>query len=153
VDHVANARTLQRITGAEVCAHADDLPAITGAQPLPGPPARRVIGATIGRLVKPPRVDRALHDGDVLDGLVVLHLPGHTPGHIGLQSGRVLFAGDTVSGGRRLRPAPRLLTWNEDLARRSLARLATLAVDLLLPGHGTPVDDGARRCADLVATT
>jgi glyoxylase-like metal-dependent hydrolase (beta-lactamase superfamily II) len=102
--------------------------------------------------VKPPRVDRALRDGDILDGLMVLHLPGHTPGHIGLQSGRVLFAGDTVSGGRRLRPAPGFLTWNEDLACRSIARLATLAVDLLLPGHGTPVDDGARRCAELVAT-
>ena len=153
VDHIANARALQRITGAEVGAHEDDIPAITGAQPLPGPPARRVIGATIGRLVRPPCVDRALHDGDVLDGLVVLHLPGHTPGHIGLQLGRVLFAGDTVSGGRRLRPAPRLLTWNEDLARRSIARMATLGVHLLLPGHGTPVDDGARRCAELVATT
>ena len=99
----------------------------------------------------PSRVDRALHDGDALEGLVVLHLPGHTPGHIGLQAGSVLFAGDTVSGGRRLRPAPRFLTWNEDLARRSLARLATLGVDLLLPGHGTPVDDGGRRCAELVA--
>ncbi|HKO24796.1 MAG TPA: MBL fold metallo-hydrolase, partial [Chloroflexota bacterium] len=152
VDHIANAHPLQRVTGAEVCAHEDDLPYITGAQPLPGPPARRVIGATIGRLVRPPRVDRGLHDGDVLDGLMVLHLPGHTPGHIGLQAGSVLFAGDTVSGGRRLRPAPRLLTWNEDLARRSLARMATLGVNLLLPGHGTPVDDGARRCAELVAT-
>ena len=151
VDHMANARTLQHITGAEVCAHEDDIPYITGTWPQPGPPLRRVLGATIGRLVRPPRVDRALHDGDVLDGLTVLHLPGHTPGHIGLQAGRVLFAGDTVSGGRRLRPAPRLLTWNEALARRSLARMATLDVDLLLPGHGTPVDDGARRCADLVA--
>ena len=151
VDHIANAPTLQRITGAEICAHEDDIPYITGAQPLPGPPARLVIGATIGRLVRPPRVDRALHDGDALDGLVVQHLPGHTPGHIGLQSGRVLFAGDSVSGGRRLRPAPRFLTWNEDLARRSLACLATLGVDLLLPGHGTPVDNGARRCAELVA--
>jgi hydroxyacylglutathione hydrolase len=144
---------LQRITGAEVCAHEDDIPSITGAQPLPGPPARRVIGATIGRLVRPPRVDRALHDGDVLDGLVVLHLPGHTPGHIALQSGSALFASNTVSGGRRLRPAPRCLTWNEDLARRCIARMATLGVDVLLPGHGTPVDDGARRCAELVAAT
>jgi glyoxylase-like metal-dependent hydrolase (beta-lactamase superfamily II) len=151
-DHIANAHTLQRITGAEVCAHEDDIPYITGAQPLPGPPARRVIGATIGRLVMPSRVDRALHDGDALEGLVVLHLPGHTPGHIGLQAGSVVFAGDTVSGGRRLRPAPRFLTWNEDLARRSLARMASLGVDLLLPGHGTPVNDGARRCADLVVT-
>jgi hypothetical protein len=44
------------------------------------------------------------------------------------------------------------LTWNEDLARRSIARMATLGVELLLPGHGTPIDDGARRCAELVAT-
>ena len=109
-DHIANAHRLQRIIGAEVCAHEDDLPCITGVQPLPGPPARRVIGATIGHLVRRPRVDRALHDGDVLEGLVVLHLPGHTPGHIALQWGSALFAGDTVSGGPRLRPAPRVLT-------------------------------------------
>ena len=44
------------------------------------------------------------------------------------------------------------LTWHEDLARRSIVRRATLGVDLLLPGHGTPIDDGARRCAELVAT-
>jgi glyoxylase-like metal-dependent hydrolase (beta-lactamase superfamily II) len=152
VDHMANAHRLQRITGAEVCAHADDAPYITGAQPLPGPPVRRLLGATVGRSVRPPRVDRALREGDVLDGLVVLHLPGHTPGHIGVQAGSVLVAGDTVSGGRRLRPAPRFLTWNEELARRSIARMATLDVDLLLPGHGTPVNDGARRCAELAAT-
>jgi hypothetical protein len=30
--------------------------------------------------------------------------------------------------------------------------MAKLGVNLLLPGHGTPVDDGARRCAELVAT-
>src|SRR5207249_2113626 len=96
VDHIANARTLQRITGAAVCAHEDDVPYITGARPFPGPAVRRAIGATINRRVRPPRVDRALHDGDALDGLAVLHLPGHTPGHIGLQSGSVLFAGDTV---------------------------------------------------------
>jgi hypothetical protein len=30
--------------------------------------------------------------------------------------------------------------------------MAKLGVDVLLPGHGTPVNDGARRCADLVAT-
>src|SRR5205085_4646554 len=74
VDHIANAHRLQRITGAEVCAHADDVPYITGTQPPPGPPVRRLIGATIGCIVRPPGVDRALYEGDVLDGLVVLHL-------------------------------------------------------------------------------
>jgi glyoxylase-like metal-dependent hydrolase (beta-lactamase superfamily II) len=100
-----------------------------------------------------PLVDRLLQEGDELDGLTVLHLPGHTPGHIGLQQGPVLFAGDTVAGGRRLRPAPRLLTWNEDLARQSITRMATLGVDLLLPGHGTPVNDGSRHCGELVVSS
>lgn len=149
VDHIGNARALQRISGAEVCAHADDIPYITGAQPRPG--VRRLIAAVMGRDMQVPIVDHVLHDGDDLDGLTVLHLPGHTPGHIGLQRGPVLFAGDTVSGGRRLRPAPRLLTWDEELARRSIARMAMLGIDLLLPGHGTPVNDGSRHCAEVVA--
>lgn len=147
VDHIGNARALQRISGAEVCAHEDDIPYITGAAPRPG--VRRLIAAALGRNMPVPVVDRVLHEGDDLDGLTVLHLPGHTPGHIGVQRDSVLFAGDTVAGGRRLRATPRLLTWNQELARRSIARMATLGIDLLLPGHGTPVNDGSRHCAEL----
>ena len=150
VDHIGNARALQRLSGAEVCAHEDDLPYITGALPRPG--IRRLIAAVMGRNMPVPVVDRVLHDGDELGGLTVLHLPGHTPGHIGVQSGRVLFAGDAVVGGRRLRATPRLLTWNEELARRSIGRMATLGIDLLLPGHGTPVNDGSRHCAELAGS-
>lgn len=151
VDHTANARALQRLTCATVCAHVDDIPFITGEAPWPGPLLRRVIKATWGRGVPALRVDCALRDGDNLGGLTVLHLPGHTPGHIGLQRGTVLFAGDAVMGGRRLRPAPRALTWNPALARRSIARMSTLDVDLLLPGHGTPINDGARHCAEIIS--
>lgn len=149
VDHIGNARALQRISEAEVCAHEDDIPYISGERPRTG--LRRIIAAVMGRGMSPPHVDRALRDGDDLDGLTVLHLPGHTPGHIGLQRGAAFFAGDAVVGGRHLRATPRLLTWNQELACRSIARIATLDVDLLLPGHGTPVNDGARRYAELVA--
>ncbi len=149
-DHVGNARALQRLSGAEVCAHEDDVSYITGARPMPGPAARRAVAAVMSRHMARPHIDRVLRDGDELDGLTVLHLPGHTPGHIGLLQGRVLFAGDTVSGGRRLRPAPRLLTWDEVEAWQSIARMAALGVDLLLPGHGTPVNDGSRHCAALL---
>lgn len=149
VDHIGNARALQRISGAEVCAHEDDVPYITGACPRPG--LRRLAAAMVGRGMAPPRVDRAVHEGDSLDGLTVVYLPGHTPGHIGLRHGPVLLCGDCVMGGRRLRAMPRLLTWDQELARRSLARIAALEIDLLLPGHGTPVNDGSRRCAALLA--
>lgn len=150
VDHVGNARALQRLSDAEVCAHEADVPYITGARPTPGPAARRLIAAVMGRNMARPEIDRVLRDGDDLDGLTVLHLPGHTPGHIGLRRGRVLFAGDTVAGGRRLRPAPRFLTWDQEQACRSIARMAALGIDLLLPGHGTPVNDGSRHCAELI---
>ena len=151
VDHVGNARALQLVSGAEVCAHADDAPFITGARPAAGPFARRAIAATWGRNVIPPRIDRLLREGDDLAPLIVLHMPGHTPGHVGFRYGDALFSGDTVVGGRTLRPAPRPLTWDETLARGSIARIGTLDVDLLLPGHGTPVNDGARRCRELMA--
>ena len=147
IDHIGNARALRRLTGAEVCAHDADAPYISGARQWPG--LRRAISAVMGRGEAPPTIDRLLREGDVLDGLTVLHLPGHTPGHIGLQRGAVLFSGDTIAGGRTPRPAPRLLNWNQALLYQSIARMATLDFDLLLPGHGTPVNDGPALCERL----
>ena len=149
VDHVGTAHALRLISGAEVCAHEWDAPYITGEKPFPGPALRRLIGATWGRGLMHPRVDRLVRDGDNLDGLTILHLPGHTPGHIGVQKDRVLFAGDDVAGGRKLRASPPPLTWSKRRLRDSIARMGTLDVDLILPGHGTAVNDGARRCREL----
>ncbi len=149
IDHIGNAYSLSLIADVEICAPEIDVPYITGAQRFPGPAARRAIELTWGRVVTRPRVDRALREGDDLGGLTVLSLPGHTPGHSGLQRDSVLFGGDTLFGGRKLRPAPGFLTWNKEAARRSIARIGTLPIDLLLPGHGTPVNDGARRAAAL----
>jgi len=149
IDHIGNAYPLSLVADVEICAYEADAPFITGARPFPGPVMRRTIELTWGRSVTRPRVDRVLREGDDLDGLTVVHLPGHTPGHIGLQRGSVLLAGDTVFGGRQLRPAPGLLTWSKEQARKSIARIGTLDVDLLLPGHGTPINDGARRAAAL----
>lgn len=147
MDHIGNARALRQLSGAEVCAHAGDLPYISGERSWPG--ARRLISAIMSRGEAPPPIDRVVSEGDMLDGLSVLHLPGHTPGHIALQRGSVLVSGDTVSGGRALRPAPRLLNWDQNLLYASIARMGALEFDLLLPGHGTPVNDGAAACAAL----
>ena len=149
VDHIGNAYSLSLVADAEICAPEDDAPYITGERGFPGPALRHAIDLTIGRRLPRPRVDRTLREGDDLDGLIVRHLPGHTPGHSGLQRAGVLFAGDTLFGGRMLSPAPGVLTWNKDEARRSIARIGTLEIDLLLPGHGTPVNDGSRRAAAL----
>jgi glyoxylase-like metal-dependent hydrolase (beta-lactamase superfamily II) len=41
-------------------------------------------------------VGRRLEDGDELDGLRVLHTPGHSPGHVCIAVGNVLLSGDHI---------------------------------------------------------
>ncbi len=151
VDHRGGAAAFVRASGAEVWAHEDEASVIDGRAPSPGPWARKVVAATWGRRVPSLKVDRLLREGDDLDGYIVRHLPGHTPGHMGLQKGRALVGGDAVAGGRRPRPSLGLLTWDPARARDSLARIGTLDVDMLLPGHGTPFNDASRRCAAMAS--
>jgi glyoxylase-like metal-dependent hydrolase (beta-lactamase superfamily II) len=42
------------------------------------------------------RVGLPLEDGDELDGLRILHTPGHSPGHVCIVAGNVLFSGDHI---------------------------------------------------------
>src|SRR5438128_806708 len=103
-----------------------------------------------------PVVDGAepLAGGQVLrfDGfdLEVLHLPGHTAGHICLldRASGVLFSGDTllldITPNPLLEPDP--VSPNE--RRRSLLEyvrtldvLASLPLERVYPGHGEPIDD------------
>lgn len=99
-------------------------------------------------------VHRFLEEGDVVpagdDLLVVHHTPGHASSAVCLERPRdgLLFAGDTLLGhissnalvepvdswsGERRHSLPEYL--------RTLIRLQTMAVRLVLPGHGDPVCD------------
>jgi len=83
----------------------------------------------------------------------VVHTPGHSPGHICLWSAtdRLLCSGDhllqvvsppvTFERGFETDPMGSYL--------ESLERVGTLAPDLVLPGHGAPFRDGARRAASI----
>jgi glyoxylase-like metal-dependent hydrolase (beta-lactamase superfamily II) len=85
----------------------------------------------------------------------VVHTPGHSPGHICLWNSddRLLCSGDhvlqvvspPVTFERGFDPDP----MGSYLA--SLERVAALAPDLVLPGHGPPFRDGARRAAAIAA--
>jgi glyoxylase-like metal-dependent hydrolase (beta-lactamase superfamily II) len=89
--------------------------------------------------------DRLLHDGDVLDFgdrvLEVLWTPGHSPGHVCFWDAerRQLLSGDA------LLPDERSLPWMQPTDRdslgqdlRTVARLADVPAELVLPGHGRP---------------
>ena len=85
----------------------------------------------------------------------VVHTPGHSPGHVCLWNAadRLLCSGDhllqfvspPVTFERGFEPDP-MGSYLE-----SLDRVACSAPELVLPGHGTPFRDGARRAASIVA--
>jgi glyoxylase-like metal-dependent hydrolase (beta-lactamase superfamily II) len=79
----------------------------------------------------------------------VVHTPGHSPGHVCLWSAtdRLLCSGDHL-----LRVASPPVTFERGFERDpmgsyldSLERVASLEPALVLPGHGPPFPDGARR--------
>lgn len=127
-DHVGQAAALATAWGAPVHLHPAD--------------------AAVARTFAPElAADLPLAEGERLTTPVgpwrVLHLPGHTPGHVGLldEASGLLFSGDTV-----LTASPSLVArpWGHmghHLA--ALRRLLREPVRALAPGHG-PVADGAQ---------
>lgn len=102
-----------------------------------------------------PRQLTAVVDGDHVFGLDVVGTPGHTAGHICLLDpvASVLVAGDALVGaeGGVVAPDPQFSS-DHDEALRSVEKLAGLAYEQILFGHGDPVTTGGSGLvADLAA--
>jgi glyoxylase-like metal-dependent hydrolase (beta-lactamase superfamily II) len=103
-------------------------------------------------------VDRALNEGDEVAGFQVLHVPGHSAGHVAFwrESDRVLVAGDVVNTMnpftmvRGVREPLDQFTPDVAQNRQSIKRIAELEPALLLVGHGPPVRD-PRKLQELAA--
>jgi glyoxylase-like metal-dependent hydrolase (beta-lactamase superfamily II) len=140
-DHVQGAAELKGHTGAELLIHqADAAWLVSGRVPWSG--RSGMLGRVIDRLPKlhwkPVTPDRLLAGGDLVDGLRVIHTPGHSPGHIALhhESSRTLLAGDLVfNRGRELGIGPAALASDPTARPASLARLP-LDVDAVGIAHG-----------------
>jgi glyoxylase-like metal-dependent hydrolase (beta-lactamase superfamily II) len=168
-DHYGMAPHLREISGATILVGEGDLPKLADHSMLvatgrlllqAGMPMEQLIEMgererKLGSQIRP-EVEEAspLRDGDrvAFEGfeLEVLHLPGHTAGHICLyhhESG-VLFSGDTllldISPNPLIEPDPmdpteRRRSLIEYL--ESLDRLSTLRLTTVFPGHGPPIED------------
>lgn len=133
-DHLQNVDVFHN---AEILVHADELG--YAADPHPHDHATPGWSAT---LLDPART-RTVDDGDeVYPGVRVLHLPGHTPGSIGLavdtDDGVGVLSGDAVAS------APDALDgmcpnvfWDPTQADESNHRVVELA-DIVYPGHDRP---------------
>jgi glyoxylase-like metal-dependent hydrolase (beta-lactamase superfamily II) len=146
MDHTGGVAALKRAApDARVAVHEADAGYVSGRTAPPRYPGVR------GRLLgvaenvmgpKPAEPDLLLTDGDRVDGVLCVHLPGHTPGSIGLldEGSRVLFCGDTLRfDGHSISRGPALFTMDPVRERESILRIAGLDLDTLLVGHGVPL--------------
>ncbi|SFA75627.1 Glyoxylase, beta-lactamase superfamily II [Cohnella sp. OV330] len=127
---------------------------ISALIPVETPIERRK--AILHVLENPPtaKVDRIIADGDeipLLGGIVVIHTPGHTPGHISLylKQSKILIAGDAfmIEEGRFVDPDNCV---DPDLAKKSLRRLLPYDVQTVICYHGGIAKDNVnQRILDL----
>lgn len=134
-DHLGGAQRLREITGAAIVTH-----------PLEAPAANRVLSAT--------GVDKLVEDGDTIEvgdiPLVVIHTPGHSPGHLCLyiKDRGVLFSGDNIPGtGTTVITPPQ---GEMGLYINSLRRLLNYDIELICPGHGPLIKEPKRKIRELI---
>ena len=89
---------------------------------------------------------RTVGDGDNVFDLKIIETPGHTPGHLSVldPAGAVLVTGDALNGadGGIIGANPQF-SEDMELANASIGKLAGLAFEVALFGHGDPVLTGA----------
>jgi glyoxylase-like metal-dependent hydrolase (beta-lactamase superfamily II) len=165
LDHIGFAEKLRREHGVPVYVHAADADlARTGRRgklPLlgklrPGPTLRLIAHALRKSVLLTRHVKQVelVADGDVLalpGAPVIVALPGHTPGSIGVHLAftDAVLVGDALTTRHQLtgRIGPQLAGFTRDrvTAAASLHRLAELEATWVLPGHGAPWPDGTAK--------
>jgi glyoxylase-like metal-dependent hydrolase (beta-lactamase superfamily II) len=160
MDHTGGVAALKRAApDARVAVGREDAAYLTGRTPLPVYPGIRGILLRIAGMVMHPaaiRPDILLEDGDLIAALRCIHIPGHTPGSIGLldeQTG-AFFAGDILRyDGASLAEGPAGFTMDLEGSRQSIRTIALLSFTILLPGHGIPLrEDAAGKVRAFIAT-
>jgi len=89
----------------------------------------------------------------IVDGYVVYHTPGHSPGHICLKVGSVLFLGDHILSFTTPHQVPQS-NWGGvglETYLSSLRKVANLGMELGLPGHEETVYSVKARAEEIEA--
>ena len=102
-------------------------------------------------------LDDELRIGEKIGPLTVVGVPGKSPGEVALHwpERKILIVGDAVVGDPpgRCKLLPEKVIDNPARLRESVRSLLTLDFDILLPGDGAPILQGAKeRLRELVAT-
>jgi glyoxylase-like metal-dependent hydrolase (beta-lactamase superfamily II) len=164
--HLGGLAVLKRESGATVLSHEWEADIVSGDRKaqavtiLPRRPLKAYIpfqlGLALGFGAHPPcPVDDVLEEGDNFGPLQVLHIPGHTPGHLGFYSEEhgVLLSGDAIATWPEFGAGWPAFNLNVEQQRNSVRRLAALEPRIVGVGHGEPITNGtADRVHSLVET-
>ena len=148
IDHIAGLETLGLLYGPEVICHKDEKPFIIKSDELP--PREKFIGRVLGIFEKLMgasgyTIDQIVLDGEVVHGLKIYHLPGHTPGTIALEDmeTKALFCGDIINSdkkGTKILPPKEMFAINYKQAlKSSIKMLQVTEPSAIFPGHGKPI--------------
>ena len=154
MDHAGGAARFRECLGVEVVAPADAAPALrTGDEQAVALDVAKAAGFYAADYhFQPVEVAREVNEGDRIPvgklELEVIETPGHCDGHVSLllrgRERRYLFAGDAVfSGGRVV--LQNIHDCSIQKSAASIAKLARLEFDALLPGHAAICLEGGMR--------
>lgn len=141
-DHVGGLAQLKEISNARIASHEVEAKFISKEETYQGPP-----GPDAQRHPGTP-VDDLLQDGQVYEGLLVLHTPGHTLGHIALldKENGILYAGDSMrNDSGKIAPMPDQFNINPDQHVESMRKLANYGFEKVVFGHGDPLSERGKR--------
>jgi glyoxylase-like metal-dependent hydrolase (beta-lactamase superfamily II) len=145
IDHVGGLQAIQFAWKTPIVCHEAELPYVSGELDYRDAPAKGLL-FMLARYFFPSttgtKVARKLQRGESIAGMIAIHLPGHTPGHIGFLHPReqAMICGDALMNrDDRLSPPYSVATADPKQARNSMYRLSELDFVHLLPSHGEPI--------------
>ena len=147
-DHIGSVAALKNASGATVMIGRGDAPAMArgeAARPPNNAVVKFIFGLMMPKSVPVQVADVLLEDGaviaEVMGGLQAIATPGHTAGHVAFYSPRdkILFAGDALTGGRKLGWSRGPFTLDYALGLTSIRKFEALHPTTVCCGHGNPV--------------
>ncbi|HVX83931.1 MAG TPA: MBL fold metallo-hydrolase [Phycisphaerae bacterium] len=149
-DHQGCAARICARFGVPLACHEEDVASAEGRAPLV---RQSAVWEAVGNLVWAGRrgpVGRILREGDRIAGFRVIHLPGHTAGHLALfrEGDRLAIAGDVLNTNDYLtglftlvREPPRTFSLDPAQNRASIRKLWGLGPRVICTGHGPVMRD------------
>ncbi|AAL80162.1 MBL fold metallo-hydrolase [Pyrococcus furiosus DSM 3638] len=128
LDHTGSLKCVKDATGAKVVAHEEEVEVIEERTRV--------------------KVDVPVKDGDVIEGLKVFHMPGHTKGSICLldEESGALFVGDImIERDGKLYEVPHRYSEDPMMNRERIKDILNIEFKSIYPAHGEPVLENARK--------